>query len=323
MLGMECDQILFTVRNLTGTSYANENFITNFCVSNLAKLIIFSLFLVMWFCALVWSLLTLYFEIVTVGFKWDLRKKIYTLTIISTVAEFISFLFYFFSIQSAVRYLFYSIAPQLTIVVISLSLKAWFETSINITFNTDERFQRSFTTALIIINVIMVTLTLSCCIIGPMVSFSSGNSYQVNWFYAIRTSGLSFISICIIFLIRFTGKKLVKACTGQHSELVQNSEKVKKLLEKLRILIKISTLCLPTQVFILTPIWMIWDLYGIFWFHFTINEINLFMAVTIMMWTIKIGGSRFGLSSDFSSSPPVSDFSNKEAKKCLATESNN
>jgi len=282
-----CEQY-FTALNYTSSSYANENFITDECISNLAKFILFMTYFTLLFISLLWTLTTIFFEVKRVGWKWDLRKQCYILAAAAMASEIISFFFYFFSIQLSIRYFIYATDPQLTFIAVTLLIRARFKSSIEITFNTDNKFQKLFYNHLVIINIFMAILTISSCIIGPMIAFTRQNWYQVNWFYAVRTSGYGIVSVSSLILSLYTCKKLIQACDQSSMVTVNTNQNVNIILMKLRIIIKLCYLCLPSQIFILTPVWMIWNLYGIFWFHFTVNEFNLVLILIVLVWSLKI-----------------------------------
>lgn len=297
----------FTLSNLTSSSYGNENFIIDECISNWAKFGLFSLWFILWFIAFLWSLYVLYVEVRKTGFKWDLRKKIYVFTIISTFFELIAIILYITGLQTPIRYFIFAVPLQSVRMVVSWSISAWFQTSMSITRNTNERLQKMFKISIIVMDVITAVLTISCCIVGPMVAFSNGDANQVNWFYSIRTSVTSFIGTCICLLIHFVGGELVRVC--QRDEVIKGKDteedRIERLLGRLKTLIKTANQCLPGQlVLIFFPFWMWANLYGVFWFQFTFNEFNLLLSVVIMAWLFKEEGKNFGVSSGSSHSHP-------------------
>lgn len=88
---MECDNF-FSLWNLSLSSYENEVFTTSQYISNTSKMIIFTLNTILWSLLFIWLLGVSYNENAIDRIKkFDVKKKIYSDSIMITVIKLITF----------------------------------------------------------------------------------------------------------------------------------------------------------------------------------------------------------------------------------------
>jgi len=288
----------FNIWQLLATSYGNENFVTSQCNANWVKFIPFFLYLITWSYITIWSSHIFISEILKHKNSFDLRRRIYLLTVIAAAFELCSICLVMAGVQHWVRYLIYVVPLQAVRTVVSWSINAWFDTTVAITHGVDDKTIVKFKRIMQVMDITTAVMHISCCVIGPVVAYHNGYYTMVNWFYSIRTCVTSLIGVCVCLLIRQVGNKLHAACMPDDAEMVQQDTKTTELMHRLKFLIKIANNCLPSQIlFSFFPFWMLADLYGAFWFQYTINEFNLALSVAIMAWLVKEKGDSMGFHS--------------------------
>lgn len=296
-----CGQV-FDIFQLSATSYGNENFVTTECIANRAKMIPFTIYLLLWSAASIWSLYVFGWEMRKRKNVFDLKRRIYLLTVIACLCETCSIALVMAGVQHWFRYLVYTVALQSVRTVVSWSLTAWFDTSLAIAHNVNDSTVKLFRRTVLTIDIITWLMHITCCVIGPAVAYSYGQYLAVNIFYSIRTCLTSIIGVVVCLLIRSVGSQLHKACSPEDIDMVKPDSHTSALMQRLKFVIKVASQCLPGQILTsFYPIWMVWNLYGTFWFQYTINEFMLLLSVVIMAWLIKENGSSFGISGDTSS----------------------
>lgn len=289
-----CDN-RFLLTNLSGSSYANENFITNECISNWVKFGIFLFWIVVWSCSWLWIVSITFLEIKKSGIELNLRKKIFFLSVLGSSAALTSHIILFLDIQISLRYFFFAIYPWVAGYGTNVVMSAAFNSAIEIMLKNDrEKLKNRFQIAVYVVDAITAFIVIVFFIIGPITAYSLGNWYLVNIFYIIRNCSVSFVVFLFCAIIWYATKSLTAACHLDAEDVStidnQNRQKINDLVKRINVFnffCNYGTLPIKIILFFMIPIWQIWDLYGIFWFQFIIDDAIYFGLINFLVWMLK------------------------------------
>ena len=293
---MNCDEY-FSVFSLNAWSQGNEIFITNECIHNGVKLFFFSVWLLVWIGLFCWSLGKIIRDVVKKRWSWNSRRKVYLITLTMAIGQILIYSAYLAGFHQREKYLAYAIAPVLARFNGSIVLRAWFKTiSDCYTQESTTRIKFYFKLANDCMDVLALLIWLSCSTVGLMVSYP--NPENVNWFYifGIGLSSINGFGTCVLLIV--AGNRLKTLC--QPNEMLQNEDgKLQELSNKIRKIGIVAWGCIGLQfAIIVIPVWMVGDLFGIFYFHFILNETGIFLAGFLMMFLFTKFGKALGASSD-------------------------
>lgn len=294
----------FSLNNLSSSSYANENFITDECISNWVKFIIFSFWIAAWSCTWLWFIFVFIQEVRVKGCDFNLKKRVFLLSILAASSAVVANILMLLDIQNSIRYLFYAIYPWVLAFVVCRILLAVFNSAIQIAFKENYNEVKSrFQFYITFMDFLSATIVIVSFIIGPMVSYSYGEYSLVNVFYIVRISSVAFLVILFCALIRNATNTLTNVCSlAKEDNPMINSHTRNTVITLVRRLNVFNNFCLyivfPMQVILLfsLPVWQIWDLYGVFWFQYIINELVYYVAINIIVWVLKENTRGIGLS---------------------------
>jgi len=316
---MDCE-LVFSVHQLNASSYINENFILSQCMPNTTKLAVFSISVLIWLCILVFTSYLLAKELtnktltnnrLTSSFRSSdsssFKSKVYLLIMIAAVGELCSYGLMMSATQNPVRYLIYAISQQCIRIPINRMSLRKFNTALatvndNVGINDSKNLKRKFEICIRIRDSCTALVTLSCCIIGPIISYHYGNYVAVNWFYAIRMSATNVVAVILSSISIYTGNNLIRYCSGEITDGV-----VDNVLKSTSSNVKIAKILLVKRViFSFFFLRMIWNLEGVFWYHFVFYQLGLVIAVSYSLWTLTRRGLTLSLDLPVSDEPSLS-----------------
>ena len=313
-----CQQY-FSLGNLSGSSQETESFLTTLCVANQFKLTVFIFWLVVYSISILWIISHIVEEIKKRGWLLNLRMIVFLCSLTAYLGQLISYLLFIFppsssSMLSSGRYIVFAIAPLAIMVTYYFCLKAWFDTVINSSLNHKVDNIRLVFNLLSTTGLIIPLISIaSCYIIGPMVSIEFGRTDLLNYFYLFRLSGsfMSGLNTCAMILYighRFLAIHAESAGVRMDSFRVDGFRKdgaaanmdaeMSQLITNLKLVIRSAKFNFVFQlILIFIPLWLLADAYGVFYFHFTINELMMLLATSMMSLALNKRASLFGLSS--------------------------
>jgi len=306
---MECDEY-FNPLFPQNFSKDNELFIAKDCVHNSAKLTLFIIWLLVWIVMLSWAGGKIVLDFIDRRLSWNNRRSVSLITFFMAVCEIFLYSIYLMGFHNKVKYFVLAIVPFLARLNTSVLLRAWFQSI------SDRYTEKSIRITKIVfkiadngMNILSGVSCFVCFLVGPMVAYPD-NPELVNWFYifGISLSSVSGFTSCILMIV--VGIKLKALCHVDNIIKVQNND-LEILGKKISFVICVAIGCIGLQFgIIIIPVWMIWDLYGVFYFHFTLNEVGIFLSAFLTMFLFTKFGRILDVStnsSDNSSKPEIVD----------------
>ena len=302
-----CDEY-FNALFPTNSSIDNEIFIAKDCVNNSAKLTLFIFWLLIWIIMLIWSGSKTAKDLIDNRWSWNNRRGIYLITSIMSVCQILLYIIYLAGFHNKVKYFVLALIPFMARLNISVLLRAWFQTiSDRYTEESIRIIKLVFKIADNAMNILSGVSCFVCFLVGPMVAYPD-KPELINWFYifGISLSSVSGFTSCILMIV--VGMKLKALCHVDNIIKSQNND-LEILGKKISFVIFVAFGCIGLQFgIIIIPIWMIWDLYGVFYFHFTLNEFGIFLSGFLTMFLFTKFGKILGVStntSENSSKPEI------------------
>jgi hypothetical protein len=301
----------FLIWNLTDASVTNEDYVTEECINNTVKLGVFSTLVILWCFVTCFIVYLSVDEYCTSGRGQPhspLRKRLHSLHIIASLGELISMVMILLGVTSEIRYIFYAIGPYFNCVCNTLCFHAWYKSLVVYSNDIDNRLTNVINRLIYSVNIYYFIVVMSLTIIGPCITYSNGDYNTLNWLFVIRTSLGSVVGIVQCLLIIIVGKKFICVCEEQG--LANNTKYVLNKLAK--VVDIISYIILPLQFILLfAPIWMIWNLHGVFWFRFIVYEFGMLFSIPFLSWLVKHNSKSSNLHTSFFSSSHSTDNKNE------------
>jgi len=277
-------QDIFSVYSLNDSSLVNENFITDQCMSNTTKLVVYVISMIIWLIVAI-SIIYLFISQQYKGRKLESQVKVYLLLLVVAAAgELASYTLMLASTQNISRYVIYAVSQQcIRIVINRLSFNKCVTTLNTINVDDDRRLTAKFSTCVTIMDTMTALTTIVCCVIGPMVSYNYDNYIAVNWFYAIRMSMNNIVAVGFSCINIYSCKCLMDYCNNSH----QSIDIINKVKRGLKFNITIASILLIKRViFSFFFIRMQTNLQNIFWYHFAFYQLGLLIATTYSLHSL-------------------------------------
>jgi len=309
---MLCQQY-FSIYNLSTTtgSYESEIFFTSLCINNYVKFGLFFSNVILWSLIGIWCIALIYTEYKIKGHRewWTLKNKMFMLGLMTSTFGVISYCIMLAGVTTPVRYIFHALPQLLVRTSIHMSLRAWFGTSIRVSYygngNPDVIITR-FNIFTHVVEVGMLLLTIILAIIGPMVYYQAGNYYYINWFYMMSVTSTNIYGFLITVLIIAVGDKLAMLC--QQKESAKTGIAINK--HSLAFGNRLASVSCSNKCFLVIDflfcfigLWLLTSrnpetplgLNGITYYYYYYN-ITTYIGTILMPWIIAYQGGIFGIS---------------------------
>jgi hypothetical protein len=302
---MSC-QDYFSIHALSNSSLSNEIFSTSECINNKLKLACFTINIIVYFTAMIYSIY-LFRKSQSLSsslssppsstFKSKLSVKSYIclLVIFGSICNVITNVIYIIGVINSIRNLIFSGALSSLVLSITLLLRSW----LKVTITVNCKICAIIDILLVGLNISIFVSNLVCVKIGMIVYQHDQNI--VNWLYVINVStNMLFLTIFSVILLIICDRFLnaIVPCI----ELDSNDLSLTHMSNKLRFLVKIVKFNLPIiTIMIFIPLWMLIDLKGIFYYHFSVIQIFYIMGYMCQFMFIINDDDKIETSSSFNS----------------------
>jgi hypothetical protein len=303
---MSCKES-FSAYELSDSSLSVEQFITTECIDNRVKFACFVINIIIYSDILIYSLY-LFFRsrqlALTPLFSRKISVKDYTCLSITVSCLFnvIVNITYLVGVTHYARYLLYPVALTILLFSVTILLRTWFRVISATKGPQYARLIKLLDILLFSINICMFVSNLICVIIGPIVY--RNDHTMVNWFYVMSTTTIMIVLVVFSVLLIVICYKFLETMNAEFSG---KQSKLSRLSNKIQVLIKIVKLNLPSMcIMVFEPLWMLADLKGIFYFHFSIIQM-FYIVGYICQFMFVINGKT-------NTSSTSSSYTNKESK---------
>jgi hypothetical protein len=295
----------FSVFELYNSSFSNEIFMNDDCVDNRIKMAAFTVNIIV-YSFFMGFIVYLIIRDKTSMLSWNLRKIVHFILLFGTFTGFLSNVIFMLGIQNMGKYIVFMFPNFMLNIAGSLIVRAWFKASMEIdVFKSssdtgDERntMKTLFFRARTAIDISILLLNVGFIVIGPMVTYMSSEAIYlspttthnsptpINIFYIVWLSSSSLISIfyCTIFIL--VGNKLINVCQPDPDIQIQNRD-TKKVVEKAKEMITtVKTTLFIQIIMVFLPLWLLNNLEHVFYVHFTVVEIFLWLGFYTTIYTV-------------------------------------
>jgi len=272
---------------------------TDYCVSNRYKMSMFIVWILVYLVAIGWIISLIYDEIRKRGWSLNLRMTVFICSLVGYIGELLSQFLFLFSVQSSGKYIIFAIAPTTVAITYYFATRAWFSTVINSNMEIDKNNIRWIFYCMATTGVFIPTIYITVCyVVGPIVSIETGHLEYLNIFYLTRLSGSYMSGLNTAVMLTFIGHRFIDLYAPVLESDIAADPEMTKLISNLKYVMGTARPNLIIQpILVLIPFWLFGGAHGVSYFQFTVNELFMLLATTMMSVALNKRASIFGLSS--------------------------
>lgn len=275
---MNCSSsFVFDFKNqFDDSSQVYEIFITNECISNTFKGVVFLLSTLLYGSIWLLSDYLLIKDFIDRRTGTCLRKLVYLTVWLGSLTSTVLYIMFLTGSHSLMRYIVSAVPNMTQRAYGTLMSLAWFETVRNIDRNQYDRLRlpfricvHTFDLLIVIVNVVYV--------VGMVTN--QGEPGLVNRYFVFHIMSVSLLSILSCLCSIIIGKRLIKLCKPDPEAVAISSVLVEKFCQQVSKTIRYFISMIILQIpLVLLPIWLIYDLHYYYYVYFTVVSLMLASA---------------------------------------------
>jgi len=287
----------FSVYQLNESSHVTEMFLSNQCIPNVAKLAIFSFFIIVYTIVFAVSTVLLVLDFLNKETGSSLRKKSYMTVWLGSLASLCIHITFMNGVTDKAKFVLFTIPYVCQQTYMTLIMDAWFEASRQLKYDEYNKYRFRFRTWLVVMNIIL-TVNLIIFFTAAMI-YHDTNLVVFDRFYAAWTT-----IMCVTFLtgdiiMITTGNILIRICqrTYDDQKNVRNVQNERKLVDTSKIdafcqnlhktnKVCITAICIDVVMAVITPSLLSIGLYYLFYIQYTFFELILVLSYSDILRTV-------------------------------------